>query len=125
MFIVGMLGFFGLTPAYIYKKAAELKSEITHFKVSNQIYNAAFRALYRLDFTGKVMIDNKEYKVEIRSAYTYDDYIKDLGVVEWIFVVNGSSAEMYEAIYSSIQRTYHFVDKEGKFRYVYNLEIVE
>ena len=116
---------FGITPGIVVGYLNKLKQDVKHYQTSNQVYNAAFRALYRLDYTGLVKIDGETVNIEIRSTYTYDDFKKDMLLVEWVFVIYEDRGEMYEAIYSGIWRSYHFIDKNKKYRWVTNLKAIE
>jgi len=119
--VIAFLALFGLTPTVIVKYVKKTNHLIKNIIVNNAVFSAAFRGMLELDYVGIVKIDGEELEVEIRSGYVYDEYKNESVIIEWIFVDHGDHSSMYEAVYSPIQRTYHFTDLYGDIYYVKNL----
>lgn len=123
--VVGILAFFGLTPAVVYSYVKHVEHNLRNIYTNNIVYNSAFRSLMPLKYVGYVYFEEDEHDVEIRSTWIFDDFLDDFVEVEWLFVMHKDHVAMYEAVYSPVQRTYHFVDMYKKYYYIKGLVEME
>ena len=123
--VVAFLAFFGLTPAIVVKYVQHVEHQLRNVYTNNIVYNSAFRGLLALKYTGYVRLNDEMLDIEIRSTWIYDDFLDKFVEIEWIFVIHDDHVAMYEAVYSAIHRTYHYVDMYKRFYHVRGLVKME